>query len=320
MHRNVLIAFNPKSGTGGAGVVVKNLESAVRQHGFQAQVFDSLEGLQREAARLQAGNCLEAVICAGGDGTVAALANLLPSNIPLLIFPLGTENLLAKHWGNLAEIEFACATLLARRCVQMDVGCANGKLFLVMLSCGFDAEVVQRMHEHRTGPIHRWDYAKPIFRTMFGYRFPQMILSDPDAPEQPSRSVPWLFVFNVPRYAANLQFCTTADPTDGRLDICTFRGSGVLTGLYYLYHVWRQRHENLQDYSYYPARRLRVAPPYDRDGEPVSIPFQIDGDPGGNLPLDIHVIQGRLRLLVPESTILENSLNTSPQLITPSYT
>lgn len=318
-HRCVLIAFNPKSGAGSAGSVIQRLKMAIEERGFAAHIVDSLDQVKSDATRLFSDDRLEVVISAGGDGTVSALANLLPPSIPLMIFPLGTENLLAKYWGNSADVDQACNTLLARRSVHMDVGCANGKLFLVMLSCGFDAEVVHRMHAHRTGPIRHWQYAMPILKTLANYRFPQMNLSQTNSPTIPDRKVPWLFIFNVPRYAANLQFCPEADPTDGKLDVCTFRGSGLFAGLYYLYQLWRGNHEKLTDFTHASMRSLRVDPPLDSAGNPLEIPFQIDGDPGGNLPLDIQVLPGRLRLIVPESTIAMDPLLNLPESVAPSY-
>ncbi|MEZ6076456.1 MAG: diacylglycerol kinase family protein [Pirellulaceae bacterium] len=85
-------------------------------------------------------NC--AVVSAGGDGTAGALANLLPSHVPLLLFPLGTENLLAKHLGITGDVRQSRTILRSYQRHLLDVGRAGQKLFLVMLSCGFDAEVV----------------------------------------------------------------------------------------------------------------------------------------------------------------------------------
>lgn len=316
--RSVLIAFNPKSGASSSARLIGKLQAAITDSGFQTQVIDSLDQLQSEAMRLYGMDRLHAVVSAGGDGTVSALANLLPASVPLLIFPLGTENLLAKYWNLSADVESACTVLLARRCVQMDVGVANDRIFLVMLSCGFDAEVVHQMHAHRKGNIHHWNYALPILKTLTQYRFPEMSFSRSSEPNVPQKSVPWLFVFNVPRYAVNLQFCPSADPTDGKLDVCTFRGSGPLSGFYYLYQLWRGKHEKLSDFSHVSVRSLRIDPPLDFEGNAIDIPFQIDGDPGGNLPLDIQVLPGRLRLLIPESTITSDPVVALPAALASS--
>lgn len=306
--RTILIAANPNSGAGAQGHLIRQLQSALDNRGFSAQVISSLEQLTKEVDRLLAHNHLEAVVAAGGDGTVSLLANLLPASVPLGIFPLGTENLLARYWGITNDIESACGILLGGRVVHMDAGSANGKLFLIMLSCGFDAEVVHRMHVSRKGHIRRWMYALPILRSLASYRFPMMSYQTVDAGEghaglaTPGLSAPWVFLFNVPKYAASLDICPQADPTDGRLDLCTFERSGILSGMYYLYQTWRGAHEELPEFCHAQIRSLTINSPIDSHGKATEVPFQLDGDPGGVLPLKVETLPGRLKLLVPEST------------------
>lgn len=306
--RCVLIAVNPKSGSGSTLHLTQQLKSALEKRGFAASWLTCLQQLQRDAQRLAAENRLAAVVAAGGDGTVSLLANLLPATVPLLIFPVGTENLLARYWGMTNDVEAACNTLMGGRVIHMDVGSANGKLFLVMLSCGFDADVVQRMHSARKGHIQRWMYTWPILRSISNYRFPRMRFDTSEGMERPGAtqkltgSAPWLFLFNVPRYAASLQICPQADPTDGKLDLCTFGGSGIFSGLFYLFQLWRGTHEQLSEFQHTQVKTLSILPASDPTSSAEKIPFQIDGDPGGVLPLHVEILPGRLKLLVPEST------------------
>ncbi|MCA9134286.1 MAG: hypothetical protein KDA45_14055, partial [Planctomycetales bacterium] len=228
----VLIAANPKSGSVSSRQRVADLRQALTDRGFGCHVCHSLEQVQQESLRLQQGGCLRAVVSAGGDGTADALTNLLPSHLPLLVFPLGTENLLAKYLGIHGDVRQACDILQADQRLAIDVGRANGQLFLVMLSCGFDAEVVRQMHARRTGHINRWSYTRPIYSALRNYRF-QQLRFETDAPQAASEHWPldaaaWLFVFNIPRYAASLNFCPQADPCDGLLDVCLFQRSGIL--------------------------------------------------------------------------------------------
>lgn len=324
--RWVLIAANPKSGAGPSARLVQALSTAILQRGLQCEVIYSLEKLQSTAIRIHQQHQLEAVVSAGGDGTVSTLANLLPHDIPLLIFPLGTENLLAKYWGLSKDIDLACTTLMGGRVVTMDVGAANGKLFLVMLGCGFDAEVVRQMHRQRRGHINQWSYAMPILRALGTYAFPQlrwtncsaMHSSDSsgwskiDYHQADYRQAAWLFVFNVPRYAAGLDFCPQADPIDGKLDVCTFHRSGRWSGLQYLFQVWRGSHQQLEDFEHTLTRKLIIEAPVDRQGSTVEVPYQLDGDPGGVLPLEVEVLPARLRLIVPDSTHTSDPIPVMP--------
>lgn len=311
--KHVLIAANPKSGPGSSRQKVNELNESLCSHGFESCILTSLEQLRSDALQLHANQQLRAIVSAGGDGTVAALANLLPAEIPLLVFPLGTENLLAKHLGLNNSVVDSTQIIIDQQTQSLDVGQANGKLFLVMLSCGFDAEVVRQMHATRSGHINRWSYARPITSSLAKYPFPQLRAQFDSATSSPSGkplattppqnsnddTAAWLFAFNVPRYAAGLNFCPQADPTDGMLDVCTFQRSGIAHGIGYLARLWMGSHQRMRGFRHRTCKTLHLDAPLDRQGNALDIPFQIDGDPGGTLPLDLELLPSRLNLLVP---------------------
>ena len=53
--------------------------------------------LAQEAAQLLTAGQLRAVVAAGGDGTIRLIAEQTPPGTPLVVLPLGTENLLARY-------------------------------------------------------------------------------------------------------------------------------------------------------------------------------------------------------------------------------
>lgn len=296
--QHILIAANPKSGAVSREALLDSLRDSLISDNFSVDICTSLDQVEQQAAELHNAGRLRAVVSAGGDGTAAALANRITAEIPLLVFPLGTENLLAKHLGLTSDVTAARERLRASRSMALDVGLANNKMFLVMASCGFDAAVVEDMHANRKGHINRWSYTGPILRTLSRYRFPLASLSESDAMAQAEREqqAAWTFIFNLPRYAANLQFCPQADPLDGKLDVCTFRKPGIVKGVGYLTRLWLGSHQRMTEFSHSLATSITLQP---TEGQStISIPYQLDGDPGGVLPLEIRVLPGRLKLIV----------------------
>ena len=96
---------------------------------------------------------------------------------------------------------------------------------------------------------------------------------------------------NLPRYAGGLSFAPQASGTDGLLDVCTFKEGSLWYGLMYLGGVMLGQHEGMEDFVRIQTRRLRV-----EAAGPA--PFQLDGDPGGELPVEFSVLPGRLTMLV----------------------
>jgi diacylglycerol kinase (ATP) len=295
--QHILIAANPKSGAVSRQQTIAGLRQALMADGYAVDVCESLDAVQKLANQLHGDRKLRAVVSAGGDGTAAALANRIAADVPLLVFPLGTENLLAKHLGLTSDIASVRDRIRGGKSLALDVGLANGKVFLVMASCGFDAAVVECMHASRKGHINRWSYAKPILNAMRNYHFPLLEIAT-DGNTEPIgspglTSAAWLFAFNLPRYAANLQFCPQANPLDGLLDVCTFKNPGILKAFAYLANLWCMRHQQHADFSHTLCNHLTV-----KCSSSVPVHYQLDGDPGGVLPLELGVLPGRLKLIV----------------------
>ena len=288
----VVISMNPNSGATDQHTVVDKLTTCLIDHGFEVLLLTDVAEMI-EVVGQHFGGRLRCVVAAGGDGTISLLANELPENTPLAILPLGTENLLAKYLGVSAEPVALANMIVAGNCRQLDVGRANGKLFLVMASCGFDADVVHRLHSNRQGHIRHWSYAKPVVSAIRKYKYPKIRISlESNDDHQPTVDPCWAFVFNVPRYAMNLPIAAEANPEDGMLDLCTFRGGSLFRGLFYLVSVILRRHKHWTTSKTYHFKKLTM----ESDGE---VPYQLDGDPGGTLPLTIEVIKGGVTLIVP---------------------
>ncbi len=293
-----MVLVNPKAGARSGRPLVDALVECLADRGFPTEIVSDIAELQRLAQAKAAEGTLRAVVAAGGDGTVSLVANQTPIGTPIAVLPLGTENLLAKYLNLGPDPERLASILQQGHIVRLDAGEANGRLFLLMVGCGFDAEVVRRLHEQRTGHISYLSYFKPILDSVRSYQYPELriIPLDPESAEAVGEPLlaKWVFVVNLPRYAVGLRIVPEADGTDGRLDVCTFREGSFLSGLMYLGAVIAGQHQGWSDCVTTQVRRLRIE-------SDAAVPFQMDGDPGGYLPIDIRVLPQRLTLVVPGS-------------------
>src|SRR5205823_2979572 len=126
--RHVLVSVNPHAGSQNRQEMVTAFCHELAQRRFQVTVFHDIEALAGETERLFAGGQLRAVVAAGGDGTVRLVADRTPAGAPLLVFPLGTENLLA-HYLELSPDPVQLARLIAVGVtVRLDAGRAGDRL------------------------------------------------------------------------------------------------------------------------------------------------------------------------------------------------
>jgi diacylglycerol kinase (ATP) len=290
--------MNPRAGSRSRHEHVAEIKAALEVAGFDAVVTTDLGALRELAASGQESGSLRVVLAIGGDGTASVVRNHVPLEIPLMHVPMGTENLLGRFLGQLTTADAVRRTVENGVVISLDLGKAGDKVFLLMISAGFDAEVVRALHESRKGNIRRSAYFLPILNSIRGYTYPHMRLySESDDATTSPRLCRWLFGFNLPLYALALPIAPDAVATDGLLDVCTFERGAIWSVARYLWHVMRKIHHTLPDSALSRTARFRLEPTTS-----ASVAYQIDGDFGGTLPVDVEVLPGQLRLLVSPET------------------
>ena len=116
-------------------------------HGMAVEVLD-LPAADHLADEIRAilDRGVECVVAAGGDGTVAAVAQVLVGGgVPLGIVPMGTGNLVARELGIPLEVERAAERLACPSSFRrLDVMRINGRIYLLNAGMGVNAEVIDR--------------------------------------------------------------------------------------------------------------------------------------------------------------------------------
>ena len=291
----MVVMTNPSAGASLRKAPVRELVEHLKQRGLAPEVITNLRALDSLVERYRAAGQLRAVVAAGGDGTVAEIVNRTEPGVPVTVFPLGTANLLANYFRISGDPAAMAEVLAEGHTARFDAGRANGRVFLLMTGCGFDAEVVDRLHRKRTGRhISYWTYARPILEAIRSYEYPQLNvhceLAPGNGPSSAEFVARWAFAVNLPCYAGGLQVAPRAVATDGLLDVCTFGRGSLWQGLRYLGYVALASHQRLADCKMAMVQRVRI-----ESTKPV--PYQLDGDPGGQLPLDIDVLPERLTIM-----------------------
>lgn len=301
--KSIVISVNPRAGAKSAVARVRPVELALAERGYEVFVTTDLEQVQERAAQWSESGELRAVVAAGGDGTASAVRNVVSPDTPLLPLPLGTECLLAKHIRQTEDPQAVCETVEGGLTVKMDIGRVDSRFFLLMLSVGFDAEVVHRMQDARVGNITHAAYVRPVFQAIRSYKYPELRVycdegycDEGDEKRDEKRepiSCRWLLGFNLPCYARGMPFAADADCADGLLDICAFERGRLWNSLRYFWNVYRAKHHLLPDVKKERLRKFRVEAV---DGSAVAV--QVDGDRAGRLPIDVEVVPSGLTLMV----------------------
>jgi diacylglycerol kinase family enzyme len=177
----MLIIFNPVAGRRRAASLWRVLDVLV-ENGVKVEVAETQHaGHATSLARDAAAAGRDMVVAAGGDGTIAEVANgLLGSATALGIIPLGTANVLAKEY-RLSTGARAIANALAYRRTQLlwpGVARMEGgeHVFVQMVGLGFDGAVVHGIRPMLKRIIGRGAYVWQSLWESVAYRFPKVKL------------------------------------------------------------------------------------------------------------------------------------------------
>ncbi len=110
-----------------------------------ALVCSTLEDLGIDCSQDASAENVDAVVAAGGDGTViSTLPIAIERGVPLGVVPLGTFNDLARTLGIPLDVRGACETIAAGAVHEIDAGRVNGSYFVNEASVGLSTRIARR--------------------------------------------------------------------------------------------------------------------------------------------------------------------------------
>ena len=178
----MLVIFNPVAGRRRAAALWKVLDLLV-ENGVKVEVAETQHaGHATELARAAAEAGETMVVAAGGDGTIAEIANgLIGSDAILGIIPLGTANVLAKEYALSTSPRGIANALAYKRTRPLWPGMAQlagrDQIFVQMVGLGFDGAVVHGIHTPLKRLIGRGAYVWQSLWESIAYRFPRLRLT-----------------------------------------------------------------------------------------------------------------------------------------------
>jgi diacylglycerol kinase (ATP) len=256
------------------------------------------------------------VVVAGGDGTIRPIASeLVGTNIPLAIIPVGTFNNLALSLGLPADPLAACAVVENGALTRIDVGTADqNNFFFEAAGVGVDAEMFPIGEEIKRG---RFLAIFQALRTvLLHHQTPVELKFDRSVNQAYQASfrgyVPlrrrrrrfrksrnrvrlrcsFLAVANGPFYGTNLTVCPGAKIDDGLLSIAVYRDFSKRELALHLWSISRGTYRLHPKVETFESRRLEV---FCRS----RLQVHVDGILIGTTPVRFGVRPGSLAVLVP---------------------
>lgn len=194
---------------------------------------------------------------AGGDGTLCEVIQATaPEQIPVLCLPNGTGNDLVRTLG-ISSLEHAASLLQTGKVSNIDAGLLEGKRFVNILSCGFDAEVgdkINKRYRHLKGTAA---YLAGVISTLVSYKaLPLTLEIDGTRVE---RKVMLCAVANAQTYGGGMKVSPHSVVDDGLLEVILVGEVSRFEFLKTFPKVFSGSHLSHPAISTYQGRRIKIS-------------------------------------------------------------
>jgi YegS/Rv2252/BmrU family lipid kinase len=292
--RNIHIIINPGSGKEKSILPVINTFMQAAGIRWEASIThkagDAIR-LTRTASR----NKLDAIAVYGGDGTVTEVVNgLVGTEIPLIILPGGSANVIANELGIPWNLKEACALISQNplRTRNIDVGQLNNRYFIAGISIGFGADLIKGAKREAKSKFGILAYFFSLFTAMQKLKLTIYHLKVDGVSHEVSG------ITCIVANAGNLGFTKVSldkhiDICDGLLDIVIVRKADLkLLKLIAITLIKRRRPDNFELVKHLQGKEISISSNHKQI-------IQCDGEILENLPLHIKIVPGAIRVLIP---------------------
>jgi diacylglycerol kinase family enzyme len=294
MRRRFFLIFNARAGTlrtRAVDAVVAALSASGAR--VERSCATSAELARTEAAAAARSGDFDAVVAAGGDGTVRQVAAAAAdTDCAVGAIMLGTGNVLAYELA-LPRRAAAIAALLSRGpTLEVSLGRANGEPFLLMAGAGFDGRVVAALNHDLKQRIAKAAYLPPVLQAL---TVPlDRLQVDCDGVRSEAT---WVIVTNARRYGGAFVLSEHTRLAEPGLVAVLFRSRSklVLSSQLASLAVGRltlRAGRNAGDVEMRPVDAVQIT-------SHGPVPVQIDGDAFATTPLHVTRSDARVRLIVP---------------------
>lgn len=296
----VAVILNGKSGSVGADQCEQKA-SAIAQAFSQVGVHVTMHRCDPAdlvaTARGAAALGVDAVVAAGGDGTVSAVASALAgTEMPLAVLPMGTLNHFARDLGMPTDLVDAARAIAEGELTAVDVAMVNDRVLVNNSSIGlYAAAIVERDEDQKRTGATKWvAMARAAWKIL--RQFPRLRVKLTVGDRELTGRMPIVFIGNNEFIVEPLGFGKRARLDGGVLSIYAARSRNAVSFLWHSLRAVFGRAEQVADLEVLTGtkvciessqRTLRVAV----DGEVVHM----------TSPLHYEIRPGALRVIAPRA-------------------
>ncbi len=293
--KNIRIIINPASGRSESILPVINTSLKEAGITWEASITHKPgDAIQFAKAAVKEG--IDALAVYGGDGTLMESINgLIGSEIPLVILPGGSANVMANELGIPYDLKEACMIMshgpLETKII--DVGQFDKRYFIIGVSLGFGSDMIKGANREIKNKIGIFAYflsAAAALKTTKKAVYHLKI----DGEEHEVQGFTCIITNTGNIGFSHISYDKHIDVSDGFLDVIVVRKANLsLFKLIVITFLKRERPDNLELVEHWQGKDIIVS------SSPKQT-VQCDGEILEKIPLHIKIIPGAIKVLVPK--------------------
>ncbi|BCS33760.1 diacylglycerol kinase [Luteitalea sp. TBR-22] len=252
------VIVNPAAGTADDRAPVEELRARLTGAGHSAEWLETTGPGQARRLAASASTGCDAVIAAGGDGTLNEVVNGLADadalgRVAVAVLPIGTGNDFARSLGVEAPTA-ALDAIVSGATRAIDLAMLGDRAFLNASAGGFTAETSAHVNSALKQAVGRAAYLVGGVRAFLEHEpVPARVEADGRVIEDDLR----LFaVCNGAWIGGGHQLAPTARPDDGVMEVCLVRARSALDFIALLPRLSVGTHVDDEDVAYFRARAV----------------------------------------------------------------
>jgi diacylglycerol kinase (ATP) len=292
---NIRIIINPAAGKDES--MLPTINASMKEAGIKwhaSITHEAGDAIRFAEAAVKEG--MDALAVYGGDGTLMeAASGLIGSEIPLIILPGGSANVMAMELGIPTDLKEACALVsqIPFTTQAIDVGQFGKRYFITGISFGFGADLVKGADRESKNKFGILSYFRSAAAAFMKARKAVYHLNI-DGHEHNVRGLTCIVANTGNIGFSSISFDKHIDVCDGFLDVVVLRKANLsLLKHVVVTLIKRERPDNLELVEHWQGKDISVS------SSPKQT-VQCDGEVLEKSSLHINVIPGAINVLVPK--------------------
>jgi len=236
-------------------------------------------------------NTWDHILVAGGDGTINNLVNALKSlklDIPIAVLPVGTANDFAGVLGMPLNIEKCLNQILNSKVKEIDLGMANDRYFVNILSTGVFTDISQKVDKTLKKSFGKLAYYLTSIKEIQNIKSLDIEVKSKEKDSLENKYL--MFVFNG-RTAGKIPFAYKAEIDDGLFDVIILKAKGIPKSINIFFKILNGTYlEDEEVVDYFKTDEVTIE-------SAENIVVDLDGERGPEFPIKVKCIKGGLKIL-----------------------